>query len=145
MNAGSERSLVSRCRIAATRTPNRLRILPHVTGVSQKMPTTNQFKPLTACQVRAARAMIRMSVCTLAKETQISESSIRRIESTLGVPESVSLDLLMQLQQWFESRGFVFVFDKHGPGVCWPDYMRARKARRRQIVGGSIGGSGDHA
>jgi hypothetical protein len=106
------------------------------------MPAPNEFKPLTGCQVRAARAMIRMSVGKLATETQISESSIRRIESSWGVPEFVSLDLLVQLQRWFESRGFVFVFADHGPGVCWPDYMtQGRKARRRRIVGGSIGGS----
>ncbi len=74
--------------------------------------------------------MLGWSVRALAEKSHISDSSIRRIESAFGVPENISLDLLVKLQLFFEGRGFSFVFDDpRGAGVYWK-----RKERRRGPV-----------
>lgn len=79
---------------------------------------------LTACQARAARAMLMWSVRQLAAKSKISDSSIRRIE----VSDNVSLDLRVKLQTYFEARGFMFVWDEHhGAGVFW---QRGKVERR---------------
>lgn len=108
-------------------------------------------KSLSGCQARAARAMLMWSVQRLARASNISDSSIRRIESAFGVPEHVTLDLLMRLRIYFESRGFTFVFDNElGPGVHWryaarlsPDgrAQDRRNGERRQTKKRSFGGS----
>lgn len=87
---------------------------------------------LTACQVRAARAMMMRSVKQLAKESGISESSIRRIESVYGVPDMVTADLLLKLHAHFERRGFVFTWENEAPGVCWGAYPGNRGKRERR-------------
>lgn len=81
---------------------------------------------ISGCQARAARAMLMWSVRTLAANSGISESSIRRIESEFGVPENVSLDLLVRLREFYEERGFQFHFDDDHPGVIW----RRREEKR---------------
>lgn len=91
------------------------------------------------------------SVQRLARASNISESSIRRIESGFGVSDNVTLDLLMRLRIYFESRGFTFVFDNElGPGVHWryaarlaPDgrAQNRRNGERRQTKKRSFGGS----
>ena len=87
------------------------------------------IQALTACQARAARAMLTWSVRQLAAKAKISDSSIRRIEVGFGVPENVSLDLRVKLQEYFEGRGFVFTWDDvTGPGVSW---KRAKTPSRR--------------
>ena len=86
---------------------------------------------LSGCQARAARAMLMWSVRQLAAASGVSESSIRRIEAGFGIPENVTTDLLMRLREYFESRGFHFIFeDEHGPGVQWSRNGRRRKERR---------------
>lgn len=91
------------------------------------------IETLTACQARAARAMLTWSVRQLASKSKISDSSIRRIEIGFGIPENVTLDLRVRLQSYFESRGFVFVWsDTLGVGVYWnrrPGRI-AKQARR---------------
>ena len=87
---------------------------------------------LTGCQARAARAMLTWSVRQLAAKAKISESSIRRIELGSGVPEHVSLDVRVRLQEYFESKGFAFQDDP--PGVSWNRNKRERRSgadRRR--------------
>lgn len=85
---------------------------------------------LTACQARAARAMLNWTIRDLCENSTISESSIRRVESASGVP-NVSLDLLVKLREFFESRGFVFTMsDRDGPGVRWVDYPWRKSARQ---------------
>lgn len=67
--------------------------------------------------------MLMWSIRELSRESEISESSIRRIESGFGVPENVSLDLLVKLREFFEGRGFLFAWnDNKGPGVYWRHY-----------------------
>lgn len=84
---------------------------------------------LTACQARAARAMMMLSVRQLAKQSKISDSSIRRIEEGFGIPENASTDLRLKLQGYFRARGFHFTWsEEHGPGVCW---NRVGKRERR--------------
>lgn len=87
---------------------------------------------LTACQVRAARAMMMRSVRQLAKESGVSESSIRRIESVYGVPDGVSIDLLMKIHAHFERKGFKFTWDDNAPGVCRNAYPGNRPPRVQQ-------------
>jgi transcriptional regulator with XRE-family HTH domain len=79
---------------------------------------------LTACQVRAARAMMRATIADLARRTGVGERTIRRIEGQFGTP-NVTLDVLANLQTFFESEGMTFIPDDggpRGPGVCWATY-----------------------
>ncbi|WP_448043838.1 helix-turn-helix domain-containing protein [Bradyrhizobium liaoningense] len=92
---------------------------------------------LHGCQARAARAMLMWSVRQLAQQSGISESSIRRIESEFGVPENVTLDLLTRLREFYESKGFSFVFEPD-PGVTWRRKERRRVQDRRGGGGGPI-------
>lgn len=97
---------------------------------------------LTGCQVRAARAMLNWSVRQLAHRSGISDSSIRRIEAVFGVPDTVTLDLLTKVQDYFESKGFKFVWDDHdGPGIFWRRVERRRGVADRRGAG-SGGGEG---
>jgi transcriptional regulator with XRE-family HTH domain len=77
------------------------------------------------------------SVRQVAKASGISDSSIRRIESEFGVPEAVTLDLLMRLREFYEGKGFTFTFEPEAPGVTWH-----RKERRKGERRGSGGGGG---
>lgn len=84
--------------------------------------------------------MLGWSIQQLAAKSKISQSSIRRIEATFGVPEGVTLDLLVRLQEYFEGRGFVFTWDdRAGPGVQWGRYPGRRVGDRRE---GAASGSG---
>jgi transcriptional regulator with XRE-family HTH domain len=78
--------------------------------------------------------MLMWSVRQLAQQSGISESSIRRIEAEFGVPETVTLDLLMRLREFYEGKGFTFTFEPD-PGVSW-----RRKERRIGDRCGSGGG-----
>lgn len=103
------------------------------TGINVKVsfPEPDMIRALTACQARAARAMLSWSVRQLAAKAKISDSSIRRIEVGFGVPENVTLDLRMKLQEYFVSRGFVFEWDDvRGPGVYYRRPTRVTHNRR---------------
>lgn len=80
---------------------------------------------LTSCQVRAARAMLGYTIARLAKESGVSESSIRRAEQGFGLP-AVTLDLLNRLHRFFESEGFAFTWDEEVPGLRWARYPGPR-------------------
>jgi hypothetical protein len=83
------------------------------------------LRVLTGCQARAARSVLCLTVRKLAEKSDISESSIRRIEQ--GGRREVTTDLLIRLQTWFESQGFVFLWNGR-PGLTWPvnRYSRSR-------------------
>jgi transcriptional regulator with XRE-family HTH domain len=84
--------------------------------------------------------MLGWSVRRLAKTSGISDSSIRRIESVFGVPDTVTLDLLDKLQKFFEGRGFKFAWDENdGPGVFWRRQVERRSGRDRRGSGGAEG------
>lgn len=81
---------------------------------------------LTACQIRAARAMLRWPIEELARRSGVSQATLRRIESVYGVP-NVRLDTLSKLQRSFEAAGVRFLADDGqvdgGPGLrfgCYP-------------------------
>jgi transcriptional regulator with XRE-family HTH domain len=82
--------------------------------------------------------MLMWSVRQLATASGISDSSIRRIESEFGVPENVSLDLLERLREFYEGKGFRFIFDPD-PGVAWHKKERRRNANDRRGGGGGGG------
>jgi transcriptional regulator with XRE-family HTH domain len=76
--------------------------------------------------------MLTWSVRQLAQNSGISDSSVRRIESVFGVPDTVTLDLLEKLQAYFETKGFKFRWDENdGPGVYWRRPGRAERRNRR--------------
>lgn len=75
---------------------------------------------LTACQVRAARAMLRWSIGQLSSESGVSERTITRIEAGWGRPRNTTTETLYRLIECFERQGIVFIGDdgsNDGPGV----------------------------
>jgi len=93
---------------------------------------------LTAPQARGARAMLDWSVQKLAEKSKISTSSIQRIETGFGVPANVTLDMLVKLRGYFESKGFTFTLnDTIGPGVSWKRH-RGRAERRSEQSAGEL-------
>lgn len=94
---------------------------------------------LSGCQARAARAMLMWSVRQLAQASGVSASSIRRIEAGFGTPENVSIELLVRLREYFESRGFHFIFEhERGPGVQWRRRGERRRSADRRGGSGSV-------
>ena len=80
---------------------------------------------LTACQIRMARAALRWSLEELARESGVSEKTIRRIEKVFGVPPNVTLDTLDKLQACFEANGLILIPEDgspEGPGVRYGRY-----------------------
>ncbi|GGF78489.1 transcriptional regulator [Rhizobium wenxiniae] len=73
---------------------------------------------ITAAQLRAARAMIGLSIEELAEAASVSGNSIRDAEASTGNPEP---ELSRKLKHALESRGIIFVAtgqqDASGPGV----------------------------
>jgi transcriptional regulator with XRE-family HTH domain len=101
-----------------------------VSSISGVLPQMNR---LHGCQARAARAMLSWSVRQLAQASGISDSSIRRIEASFGVPDTVTLDLLDKLLKFFEGRGFKFAWDENdGPGVFWRRQVERRSGSDRR-------------
>lgn len=80
---------------------------------------------LTACQVRMARAALRWSIEELARQSGVSEKTIRRIEKVFGVPPNVTIDTLSKLQACFEAQGMTLIPEDgspDGPGVRFGSY-----------------------
>lgn len=68
--------------------------------------------------------MMRISLQELARNSGVSERTLRRIESAWGRP-NVETDTLERLQSYFENEGMTFIPDSHGiegPGVRWGKY-----------------------
>lgn len=82
---------------------------------------------IDARQVRAARAMLDVTIVELAQHSGVSESSIRRIET--GPRAEVSSDLQFRLRGYFESIGFRFPMPDGEICVCWKDRRRTRRHR----------------
>lgn len=99
------------------------------------------IQTMMACQARAARAILMWSVRRLAAKSKISDSSIRRIETSNSTEPGVSIDLLVRLQQFFESQGFTFTWDQTaGPGVSCrrnPGRWKERRVGERRRAGGT--------
>ncbi|TXN07942.1 helix-turn-helix domain-containing protein [Methylobacterium sp. WL103] len=74
--------------------------------------------PLQGCQIRAARAILRLSLKELAKVSGVSDKTLRRCESVDGVPP-VHRNTLHRIQQAFENQGVAFIdsVEAIGPGL----------------------------
>ena len=88
----------------------------------------NTHRPVTmmlsACQIRAARAMMGWSVDELARRSGVSEKTVRRMEKVWGVPNATA-ETFAKVQACFEAEGFEFLPDtggKIGPGIRWGNY-----------------------
>jgi transcriptional regulator with XRE-family HTH domain len=69
-------------------------------------------------QVKAAKAILRWSGEDLSKRSGISLSTIRRVESALGVPEMQNLRTLLAIKNALEQGGVEFIgTPEDRPGV----------------------------
>lgn len=79
---------------------------------------------LTACQVRAARAMIGISNQELARRAGVGEATLVRMQRGFGLL-TLHPTTRERLLAYFEGEGFVFARetgDRRGPGVFWGRY-----------------------
>jgi hypothetical protein len=75
--------------------------------------------PLQGCQIRMARAALKLSLTEVATASGVNEKTVRRCESSMGRPP-VSSDTLLRLKAMFEGNGLRFIApgDEHpGPGI----------------------------
>ena len=87
---------------------------------------------LTACQIRMARAALRWSINELARNSGVSEKTIRRIEAVFGFPANVTSVTFGKLQCCFEAQGLSFIPEDggpEGPGVRFGLYPGRQPAR----------------
>lgn len=68
---------------------------------------------LTAAQIRMARGFMRWSVAELSKASGVSSATIRRMEESEGVPNSLA-DNLTKLRRTFEAAGIEFIPENGG-------------------------------
>lgn len=68
----------------------------------------------TVAQLRAARAMAKLSRAELAKAAGLSEETVKRIESTEG-RISANTSTVDALRKALEARGVIFVPENGGP------------------------------
>lgn len=107
---------------------------------SQKTETQNLIGApvlITACQCRAARAMLRWTVAELSRESGVAEKTIWRIEKDWGIPTNVTVDTLLRIQDAFVRQGITFILEDNdptspGPGVRFASYPGRRLVPRRQ-------------
>ncbi len=72
---------------------------------------------ITSEQIRAARALLRMTVVQLAELSSVGEATIKRIEAGSGLP-SANIKTLNSLMKALQSVGVEFVGDPEDrPGV----------------------------
>jgi transcriptional regulator with XRE-family HTH domain len=71
---------------------------------------------LTAEQIRAARAMLRMEQTQLAERSGVSVETIKRLEGGRG-PLKAQYETLSNIQKAFEFAGIEFTDDEKRPGV----------------------------
>jgi len=73
---------------------------------------------ITSEQVRAAKAMLKLSGEDLSRIAGVSLSSIRRVEAASGVPEGQQVKTLLAIQQALEKGGIEFIgTPEDAPGV----------------------------
>jgi len=63
---------------------------------------------ITSEQIRAARALLRISVIQLAKLSEVGEATIKRIEAGNGLP-SANIRTLNLITRAFEKAGIEFI------------------------------------
>lgn len=85
------------------------------------MPQRRQ-RVLTGCQVRMARAALRISAAELARGSGVSERTVWRIEQTDGVPTKATVESVERIRVFLESRGVTLLPEDQdarngGPGI----------------------------
>jgi transcriptional regulator with XRE-family HTH domain len=63
---------------------------------------------ITGSQIRAARAVLRISAVELAAKAEVGEQTIKRFEASEGVPPSRS-STLIEVQKALEAAGIEFI------------------------------------
>ena len=63
---------------------------------------------ITGSQIRAARAVLRISAIELAAKAEVGEQTIKRFEASEGVPPSRS-STLIEVQKALEAAGIEFI------------------------------------
>ena len=64
---------------------------------------------ISSDQIRAAKAILRWSGEDLAKRAGISLSTVRRVESSVGVPETQNMKTLVSIKRALEEGGVEFI------------------------------------
>lgn len=64
---------------------------------------------ITSFQIRAARACLNISQASVARETEISTSTINRLEVAQEFVDNAGLNTLKKLIKFFEDQGVEFV------------------------------------
>lgn len=73
---------------------------------------------MTAEQLRAARAMVRMEQAALANAAGISVETIKRLERMTGELSETRVSTIIAIRQALEAAGVIFVEENgEGPGV----------------------------
>ena len=74
---------------------------------------------LTGCQIRMARAALRISAAELARGSGVSERTIWRMEQIDGVPISATVESVERIRIFLESRGITLLSpnEEPGPGI----------------------------
>ena len=67
-----------------------------------------RIRLITSEQIRAARALLRISVIQLAKLSEVGEATIKRIEAGRGLP-SANIKTLDSITKAFEKSGIEFI------------------------------------
>ena len=64
---------------------------------------------ISSDQIRAAKAILRWSGEELAQRAGVSLSTIRRVESSVGVPETQNMKTLVSIKRALEEGGVEFI------------------------------------
>lgn len=64
---------------------------------------------ISSDQIRAAKAILRWSGEDLARRAGVSLSTIRRVESSIGIPESQNMKTLVSIIRALEDGGVEFI------------------------------------
>ena len=64
---------------------------------------------ISSDQIRAAKAILRWSGEELAQRAGVSLSTIRRVESSVGVPETQNMKTLVSIKKALEEGGVEFI------------------------------------
>jgi hypothetical protein len=93
----------------------------------EKISTTCRVSALTAAQLRAARAMLKMDQSVLAAAAKVSVETIKRLEGMEGPISATRVDTLERITTALENNGIDFLdANNGGAGVRWkPGWPRA--------------------
>jgi len=64
---------------------------------------------LSSAQIRAGKALLRWSGERLARESNLSLSTIRRVEGAEGLPEAQNMKTILAIKEALEAAGVEFI------------------------------------